>query len=135
MDLAQTLLEAQTLWVLVEPGLRGRLAVPPSLGSGAIPLDRLGQQEELSGYPLEPLLSLLEDFLQGQGQDWGLIVSVPIQSPQAAPIGDILGKRGGRPLTEDERSSIQEAGMEIPLGVWGDPVQSKMWLFLARGRS
>lgn len=135
MNLAQTLLEARILWVLVEPGRRGRLAVPPSVGSGAIPLERLGQQEDLSGYPLEPLLPLLEEFLQGQGQEWGLVVSVPTRTPDTTWIANLLGKRGGRPLTDEERSSVQEAGMEVPLGPWGDPGQAEMWLFLARGRS
>ena len=133
--LAETLLEARILWVLVEPGHRGRLAVPPSLGSGVIPLERLEPQEDLSAYPLEPRLTLLEEFLQGQGQDWGLIVAVPRQTPEMTAIGNWLEDCGGRPLNKGERASVHEAGMEVPFGVWGDPGQSEMWLFLAGGRS
>jgi hypothetical protein len=134
MNLAQTLLEARTLWVLVDPGQRGRLAVPPSVGSGVIPLERLGPPEDTSGYPLEPLVPLLQEFLQSQDQEWGLVVSVPKGTPETTAVGSLLKMRGGRSLTEEERSSVQEAGMEVPLGPWGDPGQSEMWLLLAGGR-
>jgi len=135
MNLAQTLLEARVLWVLVEPGQRGRLAVPPSMGSGVIPLEGLGSPEDSSCYPLDSLLPLLQEFLQGQGQEWGLLVSVPNGTPETTAVESLLKKRGGRSLTEEEGSGVQEAGMEVPLGPWGDPGQSGIWLLLAAGRS
>lgn len=65
--------------------------------------------------------------MAADGQRWLAVVSAPSATPSEA-LASELSEWGGRSLEPHEFEAFQATGMDLPLGEWADPFQSRIFI-------